>query len=437
MSFIKNFNWTNKKVLVRCELNVPVEKGKILDDFRIKESIPTIRYLLKKRAKIILISHLGRPVGNVLPAKRSDTAGLVCNAMSMQTAAQNLAGKSSIASRPKGFDLKQYSLKPVAQRLEKLLNKKVCPAIKKGLAKPQFNRVKFINDCLGEKVKEEIEKMKSGEIILLENLRFYNGEEENDKKFAKALSQLGDVYINDALGACHRRHASIVGLPKFLFSGSGLLLEKEIKNLSKLIKKPKKPLIVIIGGAKIETKIKLIEKFLKNCNYLLIGGALASAILKEKRQKTFKFSKKQSLFFNSKKICLPIDLKVSKRKDGQGPYRTKELNEIKKDDYVFDIGPRSQKFFKEKILKARTIFWNGPLGLIEKKQFTKGTENIAKAIALSKGYKVVGGGDLVAFLNKLKLLQKINHISTGGGAMLAFLSGEKLPGIVALKTCKL
>ena len=376
--FNKNFNWTNKKVLVRCDFNVPInKKGEISDDFRIKETIPTIKYLIKKGAKIILISHLGRP---------------------------------------KGVKFKKYSLKPVALRLEKLL--------KQG--------VKFLNDCLGEKTERAIQEMKKGEVILLENLRFYKGEEGNDKKFAKELSKLGDIYINDAFGSCHRNHASITGLPKFLPSGPGLLLEKEIKNLSKLVRNPKKPLTVIIGGAKIETKIKLIEKFLKNCNWLLIGGALASAILKEKKQKITKLFKKQNLLFNSKKICLPIDVKISKRKNGKS-FIIKKLNEIEKDDYIFDIGLQTQKFFREKILKSRTIFWNGPLGLIEEEQFTKGTKNIAKAITLSNAYKVIGGGDLVAFLNKLKLTQKINHISTGGGAMLAFLCGEKLPGIEALE----
>ncbi len=383
MKFLKNFNFKNKRVLVRCDFNVPIKKGRILDDFRIKASLPTIKYLIKKKAKIILISHLGRP---------------------------------------KGFKLKQYSLKPVAKNLEKLIGQKV----------------KFLNNCLGEEIEKFIKQMEKGEIVLLENLRFYKEEEANNKKFAKQLSKLGDIYINDAFGSCHRKHASIVGISKFLPSGAGLLLEKEIKNLSNLVKNPKKPLTIIIGGAKIETKIKLAEKFLQNCDYLLIGGILANAIFKAKKITIGKsiinkeITSKSSLL-TSKKVYLPIDVKISKKKNGQGPCIIKEINKVKKNEYIFDIGPQTQKLFKEKILKSQTIFWNGPLGLIEKKSFIKGTKEIAQAVVFSKAYKVIGGGDIINFLNKIKLLQKINHISTGGGAMLAFLSGEKLPGIIALR----
>jgi len=328
---------------VRCDFNVPLDnKGNILDDFRIKATIPSIEYLIKKGAKVILMSHLGRPTKN-----------------------------------------QKFSLIKVSKRLEKLSGRKI----------------KFLNDCIGKKVEKEIKKTKSGKIIILENLRFYKEEEKNDPKFAKELSKLGDIYINDAFGACHRAHASIVGIPKYLPSGAGFLLEKEIKSLSNLIKNPKKPLIAIIGGTKVETKIKLIDKISEIANFVFIGDLL------EKEMEGQNLKGKYP-----GKIIKPIE-----EATGQ------------------DIGSETIEIFKEKIKKAKTIFWNGPLGKIEKKEFQIGTVEIAKAIIKSKAFSIVGGGETAEFLNRIGLVNKFNHVSTGGGAMLAFLSGEKLPGIEALK----
>jgi len=348
---------------MRCDFNVPLdERGNVLDsnppttpqyiisdDFRIKQTIPTIEYLIKKGAKVILMSHLGR-------------------------SAQNQ--KSKIKNQ-------KYSLKPVAKRLEKLLEWKI----------------KFLDDCIGEKVKKETEKMKPGKVVVLENLRIHKEEEENDENFAKELSKLGDIYINDAFGASHRAHASMVGIPKYLPSGAGFLLEKEINVLTNLMKNPKKPLVVIIGGKKVEMKAKLINKFSEIADVLLVGGL----IKKEIEGKRIKLKYPQ-------KIVEPIDEIEGK-----------------------DIGPKTINLFQEKIKKAKTIFWNGPLGMIEREEFSKGTRKIARAIIKSGAFSVIGGGETVEFLNKIGLIDKFNHVSTGGGAMLAFLSGEKLPGIEALK----
>jgi phosphoglycerate kinase len=345
MQTFKKLQFKEKRVLIRCDFNVPIsDDGKVLDSFRIQETIPTIKYLIKKGAKLLLISHLGRPAGREL----------------------------------------KYSLRPIVERLEELLKKKVF----------------FASDCVGEKIKKEVEKLKSGEIILLENLRFYKEEEENTQDFARKLANLADIYINDAFGASHRVHASIVGIPKFLPSTAGLLLEKEIKILEKIIKNPKKPLISIIGGAKAETKIGVINKILPVSDFVLVGGLMQEEIFKKK-----------SFLKESQKIIFPQD-SINKGKD---------------------IGPLTINLFKKKIIPAKTIFWNGPLGQIEKKEFSKGTEEITKAIIKSKAFSVVGGGETIEFINRLDLTKKFNHISTGGGAMLEFLAGEKLPGIEVLK----
>ncbi|MFH1181304.1 MAG: phosphoglycerate kinase [bacterium] len=329
MKKLKNFSFFQKRVLVRCDFNVSFdEKGRILDGFRIKATIPTIRYLLAKKARLVLLSHL------------SD---------------------------------KNASLKPVAERLGKLLNKKV----------------EFLKDWIGQKPE--------GEIVLLENLRFCKGEEENRESFAKDLARLGDVFINDAFGVCHRNHASVVSLPKFLPSFSGFLLEKEIKNLSRISRNPKRPLLAIIGGAKAETKVKLIDKISEAADFVLINGLLK----KELRES---------------KVCLKnLQKTIMPREEGQ------------------DIGEKDIGFFCDKIKTAKTIFWNGPFGRVEKKEFQKGTLAIARAIIKSRAFSVVGGGETIWFLDKKRLINKFSHISTGGGAMLAYLSGEKLPGLEALK----
>ena len=348
MKKLKEFNLKNKRVLVRCEFNVPLSsEGLILDDFRIKETVPTIKYLIDKKAKVILISHLGRPGGKVV---------------------------------------KKFSLRKVQKRLSCYLKKPVLGA----------------NDCLGREVEKKVNDMKPGQVLLLENLRFYKGEEKNDSGFTKALAKLGDIYINDAFGASHRTHASIVGIPKYLPSGIGLLMEEEINSLRRVIKNPKRPLVSIIGGAKVETKVRFINKISKISDFVLLGGLIGEE-LKDKGIK--------------------ID------------YPKKVIGQVEpfKGDFKYDIGPETVKIFKSKIKSAKTILFNGVLGKAEEKRFARGTEEILKAIVKGSAFSVVGGGEMAEFINKLGLSSKFGHISTGGGAMLAFLSGEKLPGIEALK----
>lgn len=391
MKTLKDFNFKNKRVLVRCDFNVPLdEKRAILDDFRIIESIPTIEYLRKKGAKIILMSHLGRPKGKVVESLR---------------------------------------LTPVQKRLMEYLNLSVIK----------------VPDCIGKETKEKIEAMSSGEILLLENLRFHKEEEEGEENFAKELSKLGDIYINDAFGACHRNHASIVGIPKYLPSGAGLLLEKEIKILSRVIDRPLRPLIAIIGGVKIATKIKVIEKFLKMADHLLLGGEIANAVLETKGIIVGKplpepevIKKIEKIDLTDPKLHLPIDgiISLADIKTGlkEGYFRKGALGQIRKEEKAYDIGPETIKIFSEIIKNAKMIIFSGPLGMYENEKFEKGTREIANIITRNySAFKITGGGDTISALNKFDLIDKFDHVSTGGGAMLEFLAEEKLPGIEVLK----
>lgn len=344
MRMIRGVNVKNKKVLVRVDFDVAMDKNnQVIDGFRIAKSLPTINYLQTRGAIVILISHLGRPKTNSLEDRR------------------------------------KFGLEPVAKYIQK----------EYGL------KIKFINDCIGNKVWSEIDALKSGEVALLENLRFYKQEEKNDLKFAKDLASLADIYVNEGFGASHRRHSSYVGITKFLPSYAGLLLEKEVLTLSKILNNPKKPAVAIIGGVKLETKLPLIKSLAKKNDYILVGGRIG---LKLKP--------------SSKKTILPIDY--------QGENK-------------FDIGEKTIAIFKEIIKKAKTIVWSGPMGMFENKRFETGTKEIGIAVAKSKAFKVVGGGDTIAALDKYKLFSKMDFVSTGGGAMLEFLSGDKLPGIEALK----
>ena len=349
MRTIRNFQVSGKRVLVRCDFNVPLSpEGDILDDFRIQKTLPTINYLLGQKAIIILMSHLDDPEGQVV---------------------ENLR------------------LKGVQERLNKYLNLEVIKA----------------QDCSGREIEDLTHKMQEGSILLLENLRFHKEEKEGDLAFAKELSKLGDIYINDAFGSCHRPHASIVGVPQYLPSGGGLLLENEIKNLKKLTENPQKPMVAIIAGKKVETKAVLIDRISEISDFVLIGGLIAEEI----KSKNIKLK-------NAGKIIWPVD--------------SLENN--------LDIGPKTIDLFREKILKAKTIFWNGVLGKIEEDKFSKGTEGVARAISQCQAFSVAGGGETVEFIRKLNLSEKFTHISTGGGAMLAFLSGGELPGIMALGQSK-
>ncbi len=345
MKTLKDFNFKNKRVLVRCDFNVPLsEKGEILDDLKIKATIPTIEYLIEKGAKLILMSHLGRPEGKVV---------------------ENLR------------------LTPIQDRLMEYLDLSVIKA----------------RDCVGREIEDWTNLMQPGEILLLENIQFHPGETKNDMNFAKALAGYADIFIMEAFGQAHRDYASITGIPKYLPSGAGFLLEKEIKVITDLMRNPKKPLIAIIGGAKVETKTKLIDKISENADYVLVGGLIKNEIDENKVK-----------LKNPQKVVAPVD-----------------------DIDTFDIGPQTINLFKEKIKLAKTIFWNGPLGKVEEKPFQDGSKEIARAIIESGSVSVVGGGETVEFINKIGLTEKFSHVSTGGGAMLDFIADGKLVGIEALK----
>ncbi|NQV00565.1 MAG: phosphoglycerate kinase [Parcubacteria group bacterium] len=390
MKFIRDFNFEHKRVLVRVDFNVPLWLGKNGDidneeDWRIEATLPTINYLLEQKAKIILIAHFGRPNGKIVENLRLDL---------------------------------------VKKRLEKLLAR---PVIK-------------LNDCIGEEVEKQIGNMQAGDIVLLENIRFYPEEKNNDSDFAKQLADLGEIYVNDAFGTSHRAHASIIGLPKYLPNCAGLLLEKEIKFLSKILEKTEHPLVVIVGGAKISTKIKFIKNFLDKADNLLLAGALANTIISAKGFNIGKSVTEEEMIEETKKLDLdnpklhaPVDVAVSVDSSGKTSSRISLISNVKKDEMILDIGPDTIKLFTRIISQAKMVVWNGPMGLLEVEKFSLGSREIAHAIAKNPGFSTVGGGDTVAFLEELGLLDKITHISTGGGAMLKFLAGEKLPGIEALE----
>jgi len=372
---------TGKRVIVRADFNVPMEKTRIEDDFKIIAGLPTIRFLLRHKCKVIIATHLGRPKG-----KRS----------------------------------KIYSTKPIANRLSKILGKKV----------------KFSSDAIGFKAGTEVSKLKEGQVLMLENLRFYKGEEKNSKRFARELARLADLYVNDAFGVCHRNHASIVAIRRYLPVFAGVLLEDEILHLNKL-NYPERPLILVIGGVKINTKIKLIKKLYKKAHRILIGGALANNFFVAHKlevgnsvidRASIKFAKQ----FKKKNVILPIDVVVSTRKDGRGKPEVKNVYTVKKNETILDIGPQTIKLYNHFIKKAKTIIWNGPMGMFEAKHYKHGTLGVARVIAARSGgptYGVAGGGETVAALNETKMREYVDWVSTGGGAMLAYLSGEKMPGL--------
>jgi len=381
---LKGVDLKNKRALVRVDFDVPLDKKEnIEDDFRIRESLPTIEYLIKNNCRIILISHLGRPGGK---------------------------------------KIKKYSLKPVVKKLESLLGKEI--AFWRGIS---------------QKAEKMTESMKPGSILMLENLRFDPREERNSPEFAQELSKLGDFFVNEAFAVSHREHASIVGIPKYLPSIAGFCLGKEIEELNKILFNPQKPLIAIIGGAKISTKIKVINKLLNLADRVLIGGALANTIFAKQGfnmadsiidKESFEDVKKINL--KNPKLFLPVDLGIWNKEKA----KYTDVVNLSKGEKALDIGPKTIDLFASLIRGAKTVVWNGPLGLTSQKPFDKGSLEIIKAIDESKAYSVVGGGDTIAFIREAKKENVFNHLSTGGGAMLDYLANETLPGIEALKRCK-
>jgi len=379
---IKDIDVKNKTVLVRADFNVPIENGKILDDFKIKKSLDTINYLIKNDAKVVLMSHLGKPEGKIVEELRLD---------------------------------------PIALKLSEMLGKKV----------------EKLNDCIGQEVSDKVKKAKFGEVILLENVRFYPEEEECDLEFAKKLASLGEIFCVDGFGSVHRAHASVTGVAKFLPAVAGLLLEKEVDVLTEVLKKPEHPYLVILGGAKISTKLNLINKLGKQADKLLVAGALSNTIfmanglnvggsMVEKKEIPLI---KETVLKNTN-IDIPIDVIVGKD-NGDGTRIVDIGNGINSDEFIYDIGPKTIDLFKKKINKARLLVWNGPMGKFENEKYAKGTDELARELVKVKK-AVVGGGETSMAIRKLGLEDKIYFLSTGGGAMLEFLEGKTMPGIECL-----
>ncbi len=386
---IKDIDIKGKRALMRADFNVPLDdNGNITDDIRIKASIPTIEYILEQGGKLILMSHLGRPKGEVKEKLR---------------------------------------LTPVGKRLNELLNRPV----------------KKLDDCIGQAVEEAVNNMKEGDICLLENLRFHKEEEKNDPEFAKKLSSLGDIFVNDAFGTCHRAHASTEGITHHLESVAGFLVQKEIEYFEKINTSPEKPFILILGGAKVSDKIPVIENMLSKVNTVLIGGAMAYTFLRQTGADIGSSRYEQDMAGISKstlekakskgiEIVLPIDHIICDNIDEPKDIKTRDDTNIPEGFSGVDIGPKTIELFKNKLKDGKTIVWNGPMGIFEKNEFAKGTKLIAEAIAQSNATSVIGGGDTAAAVKKFKLEDKMSHISTGGGASLEYLEGKTLPGIAAL-----
>ena len=386
---VRDVDVKNKKVLVRVDFNVPMDaNGNITDDTRIKASLETIKYLLKNKAVVILMAHLGRP---------------------------------------KGKATAKFSLAPVAVRLSELL---------------KLN-VQFVDNCVGQEAKDAVGQLETGELLLLENLRFHKEEEENDMEFAEKLAALADIYVNDGFGVSHRAHASVEGVTHFLPSVAGFLLEKELRFLSKVVTNPVRPFAAIVGGAKVSDKIGVIDSLLDKADAILIGGGMANTFLaaegfklgnslveKDKLSLAKELLKKAEK--NKVKMYLPLDLVMAEAFSADAKYKVQDIGNLDQDYMALDIGPKTAELYGKALQSMNTIFWNGPMGVFEMDAFCKGTEAVANALGESKGMTIVGGGDSVAAIEKLKLTKKIKHISTGGGASLEFLEGKVLPGVAAL-----
>ena len=390
---IEDLEIKGKRVFIRADFNVPLDENlQITDDRRIRSTLPTINYAIDEGAKVIISSHLGRPKGKIDP---------------------------------------KFSLAPVAKRLQRLLNKEVI----------------FAPDCIGSQVENIISKMKEGDVVLLENLRFHPGEEQNDEDFARSLANLAEVYINDAFGASHRAHASIVGIPKYLPSAAGFLLKKEIEYLKGAVENPIKPFVAILGGAKVSGKIGVLEHLAGKVDKVIVGGGMAFTFIKAMGYEIGDSLVEDSMINTALKIIdklkdsgikfyLPVDCVIAQSLEPGAVIKIVPTLEIPKGWKGLDIGPASVKLFSEVIQDAKTILWNGPMGVFEKDAFSRGTYEIAHAIADAYALTIVGGGDTDLAIHRAGLSDAISFISTGGGASLQLLEGKELPGIAALANKK-
>lgn len=387
---VRDVGVNGKRVLVRVDFNVPLdeETGAIIDDSRIRAVLPTIRYLTKHKARVVLCSHLGRPKGRVVEKLR---------------------------------------LAPVGKRLSQILEQPV----------------KLSRGCIGPDAEAAAAELKEGDILLLENVRFHPEEEKNEADFARALAKLADIYINDAFGAAHRAHASVVGITRYLPAAAGLLLEKEITNLGGILENPRRPFAALLGGAKVSDKVGMIENIMDKVDYILIGGGMAATFLKAKSYEvgkslveTDKVATALELMERASQsgvsLLLPVDVVTTGELSPQAKGETVSIENIPEDKMIVDIGPETTKSFRESLLKCKTVFWNGPMGIYELPQFAEGTKALAKVIASLEATTVIGGGSTADAVTDMGLIESMSFVSTGGGASLEFLSGQALPGIEAL-----
>ncbi|MFD3262126.1 phosphoglycerate kinase [Paenibacillus lentus] len=385
---VRDVEVAGKRVFVRVDFNVPVQDGKISDDTRIRETLPTINYLVEKGAKVILASHMGRPKGQVVESLRLNLA---------------------------------------AERLSELLGKKVAKA----------------DEAVGEAVKAQVAALNNGDVLVLENVRFYPGEEKNDPELAKQFAELADLFVNDAFGAAHRAHASTEGIAHHLPAVSGLLMEKELAVLGKALSNPDRPFTAIIGGSKVKDKIDVIDNLLNIADNVLIGGGLTYTFFKAqgheigksllddtKLDASLEFIEKAKKL--GKNFVLPVDVVVADDFSADANHKVVDIDSIPADWEGVDIGPKTREIYADIIKKSKLVVWNGPMGVFEIDIFAGGTREVAEACASTEGYTIIGGGDSAAATEKFNLADKMDHISTGGGASLEFMEGKALPGVVAL-----